>query len=299
MPFGVELPENLGSSTDQGVGGGDSQGAPEGASPPSGTQISSEGQGTQIPRQPLDLDKLERFRFNGRDWTPSDFRKDYERGYMLQGDYSRKTRELAETRKFADNFAHDLRTVIADRNQLDEFKRIYPREFVEICERILEQMPHRQPTQQPQPPGAVDPKWAERLSRVEGQLGHFQQATEQAQVEQIQGWLNNHFDVLSRKYPYADAEVINSRALEAAQKGTQITETVLDKLFKQHNEQVLERKAGWDKAGKEKATQQIAAGKRARDMGPGGGPPSGAPKSPKTMKEAKELWLQDIAARKG
>jgi hypothetical protein len=54
----------------------------------------------------LDLSKAEKFIFNGKEMTP----KDLEKGFMLEADYRRKTQELAETRKYAENIHADLRS---------------------------------------------------------------------------------------------------------------------------------------------------------------------------------------------
>lgn len=304
MPFGVDEAavtsaiENAGSASE-------SAGAPEGASPTG--QVSEaqrpeqasgdNGEAARAAKPPslVDLDKLERFRFNGREWNPKDLRN----AQLRHEDYTRKTQEVAEARKFADNFVYDLQTVLRDRSKLEEFQRIYPKEYVQIAQGILSSLPSQPQAVTPTAKSALDPAMAERLSRMENQFTTLMQQTEKAQVEQIQSWLDNQFDVLGRKYPFADPEVIDARAELAARNGTQITADVLEKLFKQHDEQMKERKSSWDKAVKEKQNQQIQAGKKAKDMGTGGGTPGGAPKAARTIKDATKLALKDLAGIEG
>lgn len=310
-PFGVELPNDLGgaSPTPQNDSASPSEKSSEaapldqGADAYSGKKdFSSKEQRSETPgkagkpRQPLDLDKLERFRFNGREWSP----KDLKNAYLMREDYSRKTAELAEARKFADNFGADLDTVIRDRGKWEEFSRIYPQEYVARAQRILSQLPGAHQDGQGKPPGQTEqPKASD--PRLEAMLREWQESKEsarQTEVTQIESWLDNQFDRLGKKFQFANSEVVYARAEAAARlwtesrgtQGTKITEDVLERLFKQNDEQIKEQ---WEARYKEKVNQQIKAGKSARDMGSGGGIPGSAPKGYKTIREATKGFLQD------
>lgn len=291
MPFGVELPDNLGApeaAAPTGAPAATPEGSPAGASP--GGATSSNGGGTPGTTQDLlDLDKHDRFRFAGRDWD----RKGLNDAILMREDYTKKTTELAEARKFADNFALDLQAVARDPKRMEEFKRIYPREYVELAEKYLgRQTPQPQgntPTTQPGDP---------RVDELYDKFSKWEKASEENQIKQIQSWLDNTFSALEKKYPLAaksaGKEVVNARAEVAARQGTKITEEVLDKLFKAYDE---ETKTRWEEHYKTKVNEQLDAGRKARDMGPGGGTPTQPPKRAKTIREATKLAIEDLEAR--
>jgi hypothetical protein len=287
MAFGVELPDNLGSGAPAEGNAGEATTSPAGNAP-SGDKSSNEGTRPETAKgnEPLDLDKLERFRFAGREWKP----KDLHNAYLMREDYTRKTQELSEARKYADNFAADLRTVTKEPGRFEEFKRLYPTEYVELAQKYLDagKLPGPQGTVQPTP--SQDPKVAELYDKV----AKWEQAQQENEVRQIQSWLDNQFSTLTKKYPFANSELVNARAEVAARQGTKITEEVLDKLFKACDQEI---KTKWEEHYKGKVNQQLETGKKARDMGPGGGTPSAAPRTPKTIKEATRMALEDLGAR--
>ena len=288
MPFGVNLPDNLGSEPAPSA-------EPTSTEPVSSPEASkTEAPPGSAPPSLTDLDKLERFRFAGREWTP----KELKSAHLMHSDYTKKTQELAETRKYADNFAADLQTVLSDRARLEEFRRIYPKEFVAVAERILAGQPG-QPNASPAQPTSTDPlKDHPEFLRMRGELNEWKQEKEKAEIAANQSWLDNQFATLSKRYPFADHEVVTARAEVAMRNGTQLKpddagQSVLEKLFKQNDAEV---KARWEKHYKEKVNQQLEAGKRGRDVGSGGGTPTGAPKGFKTIKEATAAFLNDIQA---
>lgn len=289
MPFGVTLPENFGSNNAQNDEVSPSA-APEGAAP----EVSSEDTGTQTTTDNvLDLDKHETFRFKGQDWT----REEFEKAYLRQQDYTQKTQQLSEQKKYYDNFWHDFSTVRSDPNRMADFERIYPKEFVEHARTLLANNGTQTPkaTANPNataPKSLMDhPEFREVKELVEG----ITSKNQQEEIKRIDGWLKTQYDTLGKKYPYADSETVQNRALAHAQKngGKAITAEYLASAFKEHNDQVKSR---MDKLYRSKVTQQINAGKDARDVGTGGDIAGGAPQSDKTLKQAKERMLADAAA---
>lgn len=286
-PFGVELPADIGSAPNSAPEmGGDS--APESGTEFSGTNKSDT---TKAPQELMDIDKLEKFRFNGREWSA----KDLKDAYLMREDYTRKTQELSETRKYQDNFATDLSTLRENPKLFSEFARIYPSEYVKLARKLLGS------NQTPQTPGATNqtPQHDERLDRlteIEDKLGNWEKAQHQAEVQKIQSWLDNQYTALSQKFPHANHEAVTARAEVLDRNGTEITQNVLEKLFKQNDAEV---KAVMDKMYKAKVTKQLEANAKTKDMGPGGGVPSQAPKSPKTFKEARRQWESDLEQGKG
>lgn len=292
MPFGVELPDNIGeapATTGAPDGAAPEGSAPEGAAPQT---ISTKTEGTEIheerPRKPpslLDLDKQERFRFEGREWTRDQLRK----AYLRQEDYSRKTQELAETRKFSDNFATDLRAVMKDPSLFEQLQRIYPKEYVAHAKEVLNDLKGLRPDAQSQTAQQKDPEFLQL--RDEFQALKAERAAQG--VEQVQQWLNSTYSTLEKKYPYARPKEVTVDAEGMALGGTKITAEVLEKLFKAND---AELKAKWDANYKAKIDEQLTIGKKGRDLGPGGGVPTSGPKNPRTMKEARDAMLADAAA---
>lgn len=281
--FGVELPDNLG-------------GEPSEVSTPdvvTEEKVSGAESATETPKDTsLDLDTVQKFRFDGREWTPKEFKT----AYMFQQDYSKKTTELSEARKYAENFEADLGKVLKDPALMQEFKNVYPKFYVDLAERNLRRIASESnpgisnPTQTP---AKADPN-QEKISQIESELGEWRKAQRMAEETKIESWLNNQFSTLETKYPLVNAtlqEVVSARAEVLANQGTQITEKVLDKLFKQVNDDV---KSHMDKTYKGRVEEQIKAGSKGKDTGPGGGVPGQAPKTAKTIKEAERQMLHDF-----
>ena len=292
MPFGVELPENFGSpapetQVDTSAGG------------QSGTQqnleSSRQAEQPETPKEILDLDKLERFRFDGKEWGP----KDLKNSYLRHADYTKKTQELKEARKYSDNFTIDLEKVIENPALLTDFRAVYPKEYVERALRVLKRLEGngaeaKSPQERAESPTAGDPQLIKKLSTLEEKLAAIEDNHRATEVEKIQSWLNNQYESLQKKYPDADPDVVDARAEIASRQGTEISVAALEKLFKASHDQ---NSARYEAKYKEKVQKQIEAGKKAKDSGPGGGTVGSAPKGIKTLKEAKAQMLQDFGSR--
>lgn len=297
MPFGVELPENLGQPAPEAPV---TESAPEGAEPkdsaPEGAKELSTSQEPNTPKETLDIDKLESFRFAGRDWTP----KDLKNAYLMREDYTRKTQEVAEARKYADNFSVDLQTVIQNPDLIAKLRAVYPKAYVDVAERVLAYRAQQQGTQQVTPnQNANDPlhkitQWQQQVDNKLSKIDQWEAHQQQVEIKGIESWLTSQYETLSKKYPLANGEVITARAQVLSDSGNEITEKVLDRLFKQNDE---ETKAHYEKVYKEKVTKQLEAGSKSKDVGAGGGVPGNAPKGLKTFKEAREAMIKDLGAR--
>lgn len=280
MPFGVDLPDNLG----QEAPATDSQNASPNTQD---LEVSSKaGQSEATGRDILDLDKLDRFRFEGREVSL----KDLKDGYMMREDYTRKTQEVAEARKYAENFEADLSAVIKDPRLITELGRVYPKAYVDVARKVLERAtgPSSQTSQTQTQSNPLEAK----LSEIEGKFHALEQEKYQNEVKQIETQIDNWFQSLSKKYPHADPEVITARAQVAASNGTQITDDVLDRLFKANHNEIKDR---FEKIYKEKVNKQLEASAKGKDIGTGGGTPGQAPRGYKTIKEATQAWLSEIA----
>ena len=96
-----------------------------------------------------ELEKLERFKFKGEEWTP----KKAEQAFMRQQDYTKKAQELAEQRKeyeselkhreYRSNLKADINHVLKNPSLADEFKKIYPEEYHYALELALGKNQHQ------------------------------------------------------------------------------------------------------------------------------------------------------------
>lgn len=291
-PFGVELPESF-----------DSQPSPDAQSETVESAPDNEGGESpkEDPKSPevIDLDKLERVRFKGRELT----RKELEDGWLMREDYTRKTQSLSEARKqfeehqkFTDNFQYDIEKVIENPALMDQLRQIYPPQFVKAAEKILARLGHDtgERTESVQLPPDVQ----EKLQKVDSILSwkeqveqKVQQANEAKADAQIETW----FSKFGQKYSEADEEVVNAKAVILAEQlekeGKSISESDLEKLFKADHEH---REKRYAERYRSQIAKQKEAQKQGHDIGAGGGVPSTPPIKAKTIKEATDQFLSGI-----
>lgn len=227
------------------------------------------------PQEIVELEKLERFRFDGRELTP----KELKDAYMMRSDYTRKTQELAEARKYADNFEIDLERVMKNPQLLAEMKKLYPPAYVQLAEKSLKA---GQGSVEPKTESAMTlpPQLQSALEKVE----RYEKAMAEQQVQASLETLNSHHERFSQKYPFADPDVVDSRLQVLIDKGADVNREnlgrVIENAYKQHHEAVMSR---LNAQKKQKVEEQVTAGKKARDTGPNGAPPGQAPKKWKSI----------------
>jgi len=294
MPFGVELPDNLGEKPSTEVEERNTlETSDESGESPEKT--SNETAKAQEIQELLDLDKQERVRFDGREWSVKELRN----AYLMHGDYTRKTQELAETRKYAENFAADLQTVLRQPELLSELAKIYPAEYVRRAEALLSELKNGNGSTQnasasqqesPQKPN-LPPEFQEILSWKK----QVEQERHEERVQATQRELDSLFDKYGKTYDLANQKAVNNAAIALVEAGHKLTPQALEKLFKQEHE---ENKARFEKLYSSKVQAQKQAGLKARDAGPGGSAPGASPKVARTMREARDQWLKDLEASK-
>lgn len=299
VPFGVELPENLGSESTE-AAPETSSSAPESTAP---EKSLSEAPSTQTPKKDfLDLDKLERFRFSGREWSPdelkksilrnSDYTKKMQELSRQREDFERRNTEVSTNQRFAENFHFDLQKVIAQPALLSELAKVYPPQYVQAAKNVLAKLGVNEQAD-PQKAQSVDPRVQAELAEMRNWMQGQQAREREQEIARIGADLDTKFQKLGTKYPEADPEVVNTRAqaVVASQKAP-ITDAQLEKLFKQHHDQVEQRLVERQRA---RVEAQRKANQKGKDMGPGGGVPGQAPKK-LTIKEATQQALADAEA---
>lgn len=261
-----------------------------GAPPASGP-----GAGAGSPGTPdiFDLGTVEKFRYKGKEYS----RDEFDQGYMRMADYTRKTQEYAQNRKFWDNLSVDLENVKSNPALVDQFKRVYPAQFHAFL-RYVEQAKNQDPAsgapaqaQQPQSQG-LDPRVEARIAAIENTFNEREVQAADAQMDAL-------FDKLRPKYPFADEEAILARAQNFVAQWKQdnpgqkpnISAKQWEEMWKVSNDRV---KSVAEKQYMTQVKGQVDANRKGADVKPGGGIPGQAPRHAKTIKEATQMALQDI-----
>lgn len=297
-PFGVELPDNFGSSN----ASTDTGSAPEVTN--NEQSFSKEGLNTETTNKSvqdiLDLDKLDRFRFQGKEWTAKDLRN----AYMMRQDYTRKTQEISETRKYVDNFPADLKSVIENPDLIHDLRAVYPAEFVEIAEKALAMRqgnPGSSQTTSAQGAQNTPPELAnvlKDLSSLKSEMSAYKQEKYQAEIAKSEAWLDKTYASLTEKYPFTKrpgaTEIVTARAAYAREQGYEINEKVLESFFRDVNKMFKDEQVSRTKA---QISGQSNANLRGKDTGAGGGIPGSPAVRPKSMREAKEAALDYFTGR--
>lgn len=245
----------------------------------SASQESTEGKTAQ---EILDLEKVEKFKFAGQEWTP----KDMQNAYLRQADYTRKTQALAEEKKFMDNLSADLEAVKRDPSVAEAFKKVYPEKYHAYLGYVLPKETKADSREVKPDMSNLDNATLEDIRFIKAQFQQQQEKAAQAEIDSV-------FDKYSKKYPNADEEVVAARAHAlAVQKGGRLQDADWDKLFKETQDK-WQSKA--DKYWAEKSKNQTTVNQKNGDVGAGGGLPGAAPKVGRSIREASRLAMESGA----
>lgn len=259
---------------------------------------STEGapQGDLAPNAPApltELEKLEKFKFEGQEYSPQELKK----AMLRQQDYTRKTQEFSQERRFYDNLRADLRTIRANPALASEFRRIYPQKFHDYLEDVLG---NAGTPSQPQPKTeGSQPQYAQLDPQLVSRFEKLENTYFEKEVAFIETSLKTQETEFMTKYPMADIENVYSKAqalltrngeLPADEK-VQLTQEIWDRIYKADHEK---NKSRADAYYKENINKQKQAGLKGRDAGAGGGVPGGAPKTYKSIREASKAFLSDL-----
>lgn len=310
-PFlGVELPDKFETNSSESAPevsdvGGDTDKAPEEtqdtSDKPDGSSSDkpATAQVVEKPADLLDLDKHERVRFKGREYSVQELRD----SFLRHEDYTRKVQQSNEVAKYARGFEEDLQTLIENPARLGEFKKIYPKAYVRAAEKVLENLATKgaatsqasHPETQPSQRAALDPEIQRQIEEFSEFKQNFESKLAEANVQRDQETLNGWFTEFANKFPEADQEVVNTRAyFQSVQKeseGKSLTKADVEKLFKADHEA---REARFTERVRSLNTKQKAVARKSQDMGGGGGVPASPSQKPKTFKEANALMEKDL-----
>ncbi len=239
-----------------------------------------------------DLTQYERFKLGEKEVT----REELEKGFMLHSDYTKKTQSLAEEKKFYTNLQADLDSVARNPALASKFREVYPKSFHSYLNYVSrETMQTSNKGNQSQTQNALDPKIQEALSKVE----NFEKRFHQESVKAAETEIDSIITKLSPKYPFAipngnDEHFILTKAQHAqSQKapGEKLSTDEWEKIFKEAN---AHYKKFSDGRITQMNTNQKVAHVRGKEIGGGGGVPGGAPKMPRTIREATRIAEEDL-----
>ena len=255
----------------------------------------TETQSTQTDPQgqPIEIDsQADRYRYKGRPIS------EYESGYMRQQDYTQKTTQLAQERKFYDNLSIDLDRVKQNPALAEQFRSVYPEKFHGYLRYVQENSAQQPPSQRPMT--AQERQYARLDPAMEMRINNLEKGFRDKEVAAISAELDMKFKTFSEKYPYADEEAVVARAQALLSKMKEndplnpnitISDKQWDALWKSMNDNVYKRV---DTRYKEDVKRQIQVGKSSSDAGRGGGIPGQAPRQFRTIKEASAAAYADI-----
>lgn len=258
---------------------------------PAPQQQGAQEQSQQAAEATIDLEKVAKVKFNGREWTPDELKK----SHMLHSDYTKKTQAVSEQSKYWRALEHDLQSVSSNPSLANQFYKLYPKEFHKYLKLAGIDSAQDQSQMDSQPRATdkgLDPELVQRLDRMEGYI-------REKEVEKHEAVLDSKFSRLSQKYPEAMEDVVLAQAQNlldrnADDRGYEISDEVWDRLWKQSHDSMVKRYG--ERQSKVLNTQR-EANQRGKAQGPGGGVPGSAPQRVK-LKDVAEIAVKDLTSRR-
>lgn len=257
---------------------------------PQQTERAPEQQG-MTAEEIIDLEKVQKVRFDGKELTPEQLRKER----MMHGDYTKKTQALSEQTKYWRALEFDLDAVSKNPSLASQFYKMYPKEFHKFLKMAGVDGAQEQSQTDSQPRATdkgLDPELLQRLDRMEGYI-------REKEVEKHEAVLDSKFSRLSQKYPEAMEDVVLAQAQvlldkNADDRGYEISDEVWDRLWKQSHDSMVKR----DRERQSKVlTTQREANQKGKAQGPGGGVPGSAPQRVR-LKDVAELAVKDLTSKR-
>lgn len=248
-----------------------------------------------------ELDKMERFKYQGQEWT----KKDLENAILRQKDYTKKTQELSEGRKAYESekkyhaaLYYDLDTIRSNptKENINEFIRVYPQSFHSHLQKVLEtlQTQNNQQGSQNQQSQTQRPQYdVDLMSR----LTKLEKATHDQEVAKNTTNINTIIGEMSKKYPDAIPKLAIAEIFDKYNEtGKEPSKEDWDEAFKAVNDQL-------DKHYKSRygslVKKQTQANDKGRGDAPGGGQVGKAPPKFKRIEDIGKFAAADLAGSKG
>ena len=228
--------------------------------------------------QTLDLDRLDKFTFQGREYTPEELHK----AILRQQDYSAKTQELAQKRKTLHHespgvteqmLLQDLEAVRRNPELADTFREKWPETFHRYLGDILGETPdnNRASNDDDAPMSREVKSLRAEIAKLQKKLARVDEIDQRFESERQQmadKKLAEVYGNLSSKYPLASEDSVTARANAAIEAGMPITEGLIERFFRLEHERLeriaTERHKARVRSMKEK-TKQATEGPAAGD----------------------------------
>lgn len=275
-------------------------------SSPESTENNSQNQNSQtdsnVADQIADLGRFQRVSWKGKEIPVNDLVSGWQRQSSLQ----KEIQTFKEQEKYVSNLQADLTKVLSNPALADTFKKVYPEKFHWILEETLKgRSPNmqsqpgsaeRQQTQNGQPPNDnLDPRVAKAISKIE----QFETDRFEEKVQTRQAEIDSAFSKFQAKYPLAtpngDESYVLARAQSMVEGGSRLSEKEWEKLFADAHKHF---EKAYESFYKTRNNNQLAANARGKESARGGGIPGSAPNSPKTIKDATKIALQDLTQQR-
>lgn len=253
----------------------------------------------------IDLDKVDKWRAQGKEWT----REEWNKSYVPTSQYTKKSQEAAESRKsyeqtnkYVSNLAADLEAVKNDRNLVAEFLKVYPREFHSLLDRYLGATQQQQADMRQEVAPRTDLKLEKRLHELEERLSSQDTSMREAKVSAIDAQLDSLTTTMRDKYPLADEEIVIARAQVLHEKGAKLVNEdgrlnmeTWDKIWKSVNDKSQELYKGHYS---KQVSDQKQTSLKGKDVASGGGIPGQGPKK-RSLKEATADAIAHFEGQRG
>lgn len=271
-------------------------GAPETSIPASGNDHAKEDSNSS----PLTLDSVDKFVFQGHEYTPEELN----RSMLRMNDYTKKTQEIAQEKKFYENLPADLEHIRGNPHLADQFKKLYPSKFHRYVDLILANQENGKDeddsgnnVERMLPKSVVDK--LKKLDQMEEKLARIEDKSRSNEEAVASKHLDTVFAKYSDKYPYAVEDTVLNQAqalLDANQENPRfkLTEATWERIFKGVNDKYQKQ---FETKYRNQIESQVKKSERASDSGPGGSAPGRGPSGPRTFAEATEMAIQDLKTK--
>jgi hypothetical protein len=233
-----------------------------------------------------DIDGLSEFTWQGEKWTPDKWSQVYNDYKKL----SEQSKSFADNEKYQKNFRTDLDAVLKDPEHLvEKFKKIYPKDYHEVLDLILER---RQAQAQPQSARpSLPPEMKSQIDEMSQRLKFFEDRAYQSEVQNASAQIDKITTPLFEKFALANEDQVYSRAEQMVTSGQKMTASAWERLIRESHEQMSKKS---DRVNGAKLKEQIEKGKRGADTGPGGSAPGVAPKKAQTISQATDEYIASL-----
>lgn len=242
----------------------------------------------EIENTLTDIDSLDKFTFQGQEYTPDQLH-DYLNGYNeLKETHSKVTEES----KYLENLRADLDHVRQRPELVEKFKQTYPQKYHSYLDLVLKKDAQAQANGQEKPslPEDVMKKLSE-IDEIKGKLTSYEQREREAEAARINSELDQTFNKLSEKYPFGVEADVLAKAEAMIQRGHKFTNSTWERLWRESNNTFQKR---WESHHDAIVKAQAEKGKKAGDIGPGGQAPGQEKNEPRTLQEATKSLLSSF-----